>query len=132
VERIDHIAPSDHSSFYARCRFTLNVTRADMRAAGYSPSVRLFEAAAVGTPIISDIWPGIGEIFHPEREIILARDTQDVLSALSLEEARRAAIASAARDRVLAEHTSAVRARELTGIVADLCSARSKARLARV
>jgi spore maturation protein CgeB len=54
VERIEHLPPQDHPSFYSRQRFTLNVTRADMIAAGWSPSVRLFEAAACGTPIISD------------------------------------------------------------------------------
>src|SRR5690606_8999788 len=36
VERIDHLPPSEHPSFYSRQRFTLNVTRADMRAAGWS------------------------------------------------------------------------------------------------
>jgi spore maturation protein CgeB len=36
----------------------MNITRADMIKAGYSPSVRLFEAAACGTPIISDYWEG--------------------------------------------------------------------------
>jgi spore maturation protein CgeB len=49
----------EHRAFYNRQRFTLNVTRADMIAAGWSPSVRLFEAAACGTPIISDRWDGI-------------------------------------------------------------------------
>ncbi len=49
---IEHLAPQQHAAFYAAQRFTLNVTRADMRALGFSPSVRLFEAAACGTPII--------------------------------------------------------------------------------
>jgi spore maturation protein CgeB len=47
VERIEHLPPSEHAEFYAASRFTLNVTRADMIAAGWSPSVRLFEAALV-------------------------------------------------------------------------------------
>ena len=59
MERIDHVPPEEHPAFYAASRFTLNVTRADMTEAGYSPSVRLFEAAACGTPIISDRWDGI-------------------------------------------------------------------------
>ena len=59
VERIEHLPPADHAAFYSASRFTLNVTRADMIAAGWSPSVRLFEAGACGTPIVSDVWEGI-------------------------------------------------------------------------
>ena len=72
VERIEHVPPADHAGFYASSRFTLNVTRADMIRAGYSPSVRLFEAAACRTPIVSDEWPGLETIFVPGREIVLA------------------------------------------------------------
>ena len=57
VERIDHVGPADHPAFYAASRFTLNVTRADMIAAGHSPSVRLFEAAACACPVISQARP---------------------------------------------------------------------------
>ena len=46
----------------------LNVTRADTVRAGYSPSVRLFEAACA-TPIVSDEWPGLDHFFTPGREI---------------------------------------------------------------
>src|SRR4051794_4438618 len=114
VERIEHLPPSQHRGFYNRQRFTLNITRADMVRAGYSPSVRLFEAAACGVPIISDVWDGIETIFAPGEEIILARSADDVLAALremSVEERR--AIGRAARSRVLAEHTAAHRALEL-------------------
>ena len=50
VQRITHLAPRAHRRFYNRLRFTLNITRRDMVQAGYSPSVRLFEAAACGPP----------------------------------------------------------------------------------
>ncbi len=43
-----------------------------MIAAGWSPSVRLFEAASCATPVISDKWAGIDSLFDPDREIILA------------------------------------------------------------
>jgi hypothetical protein len=83
VERLEHVAPADHPAFYSASRFTLNVTRADMIAAGYSPSVRLFEAAACGVPIISDVWPGLDELFEPGREIAFATDTAAVLGLLN-------------------------------------------------
>jgi spore maturation protein CgeB len=114
VARIDHLAPPAHPGFYAAQRYTLNVTRADMVAAGWSPSVRLFEAASCGVPIISDAWDGLDELFRPGDEILLAEGAEDVVRILhNLREPRRRAIAAAARARVLAAHTSAVRAQEL-------------------
>jgi spore maturation protein CgeB len=116
VERIDHLAPGDHAAFYAAQRLTLNVTRADMVRAGFSPSVRLFEAAACATPVVSDVWPGIETIFLPGREILLARTTEEALSYLdALPEDERRAVGERARARVLAEHTPAHRARALEG-----------------
>jgi spore maturation protein CgeB len=111
VERIDHLPPSEHAAFYSASRWTLNVTRADMIARGWSPSVRLFEAAACATPIVSDVWDGIGSIFVSGSEIILATDTADVIAAIERTDA--AAIGTAAQRRVLAEHTAAIRAGEL-------------------
>lgn len=110
VERIEHLAPADHADFYSASRFTLNVTRADMIAAGWSPSVRLFEAAACETPIISDRWEGIGELFTPGEAIILADRGDDVIAALSQD---AAAIGAAARHAVLTGHTARHRAAEL-------------------
>jgi spore maturation protein CgeB len=114
VERIEHLPPAAHPSFYSRQRFTLNVTRADMRAAGWSPSVRLFEAAAVGTPIISDEWPGLGELFPSGSAILTGSSSRQVVEYLEqLPETHRNAIASAARRIVLGRHTGLARAREL-------------------
>jgi len=114
VARIEHLPPAGHAGFYAASRFTLNVTRADMVAAGYSPSVRLFEAAACATPIISDVWEGIGTVLSPGSEILLASTSDDVTDALTkLPEAERRALGRAGRARVLAAHTSAHRAAEL-------------------
>jgi spore maturation protein CgeB len=114
VERVEHLPPADHRRFYTSQRFTLNVTRADMRRAGYSPSVRLFEAAACGTPIISDIWPGIEEVLRPGSEILLAATGSEILRYLNeMSEAERRAIGARARRRVLREHTAEHRALEL-------------------
>ena len=121
VERIEHLSPDAHPDFYSSCAWTLNVTRADMIRTGWSPSVRLFEAAACGCPIISDRWDGIGDVLEPDREpggeIVLADDTDAVLSALDWAPARRDALAARARRRVLAAHTSAHRAAQLENII---------------
>ena len=120
VERTTHLAPREHRAFYCAQRFTLNVTRADMIAAGWSPSVRLFEAAACGTPIISDWWQGLDEVLAPGREILVAHAADDVLRAIrDLPDADRHALGEAARARVLAAHTAAHRAAEFEGYAAE-------------
>ena len=119
VERIDHLSPSDHARFYASQGWTLNVTRADMRQRGHSPSVRLFEAGACATPIISDPWPGLDTLFLTGHDILIAHTTQDVLDALDLPEDQRVAIARAGRARVLERHTAETRARELETFLSE-------------
>lgn len=123
VERLEHVPPADHPAFYAQSRFTLNVTRADMIAAGFSPSVRLFEAAACATPVISDRWNGLTTLFEPGREIVLADDAETVLAALCADDLTRETMGKAARRRILAEHTAAHRAAELED---HLCEARAQ------
>ena len=123
VERIEHLSPSDHAEFYNSQAWTLNVTRADMVAAGYSPSVRLFEASACATPIISDRWTGLEEFLAVGREIVVADESSQVLDTLTWSEERRAAIGCAAHKRVLACHTAAHRARQLEQLVSDLLPA---------
>lgn len=114
VERIDHLPPPEHRTFYNSQRWTLNVTRKEMVRAGYSPSVRLFEAAACATPIVSDSWPGLSEIFQPGAEILIAKSKDEVLDVLrNTSEKQRTAIGERARERVLAEHTSERRAEQL-------------------
>lgn len=114
VERIDHLPPQQHSAFYSDQRFTLNVTRADMRALGFSPSVRLFEAAACGTPVISDRWAGLETVFEPGAEILLASTPGDVIQILrDMSEDTSRAIGERARKRLLRDHTPDRRARQL-------------------
>ena len=120
VERIDHLPPAEHRAFYGAQRFTVNVTRADMVRAGWSPSVRLFEAAACCVPIISDRWEGLETVFVPDEEILIADDTETVLAALRRRDAT--SIGAAARRRVLAEHTAPQRARELVALAAEAAS----------
>ncbi|PVX29330.1 bifunctional glycosyltransferase/UDP-glucuronate decarboxylase [Sphingomonas pokkalii] len=122
VERIAHLPPAEHPGFYSASRMTLNVTRADMIAAGWSPSVRLFEAAACGTPILSDRWEGIESLFVPDDEILLADTTADALAAL---DGDVEAIGKAARRRLLERHDATHRAAELE---AHLDEARARRR----
>jgi spore maturation protein CgeB len=120
VERINHLPPARHRDFYNQQSFTLNITRADMIRAGYSPSVRLFEAAACGVPIITDAWDGLETFFEPGEEILVAKSAVDVLSYLKeLDSPQRQRLARLARNRVLKQHTAAHRAAELERYVLD-------------
>lgn len=123
VERIEHLPPADHPAFYNASRYTLNVTRADMIAAGWSPSVRLFEAAACGTTIISDVWPGLSDLLAPNREIIFADKTEQMLVFLHED---KSVIGTAARDRILAAHGAEARAAELERMIGEAAQQRQR------
>src|SRR5205823_2479347 len=106
VKRFTHLSPARHGRFYNAQKFTLNVTRAAMVAAGYSPSVRLFEAAACGTPIVTDPWQGLETFFEPDKEILIARSGAETLQFLQdLTPRERLRIGAQARARVLTHHT---------------------------
>ena len=114
LHRITHLSPAKHRAFYNSQNFTLNITRAAMVRAGFSPSVRLFEAAACGTPIISDDWPGLRTLFRSREEILIASDAREVMEILHEMPGHVAReIGLRGRERVLRQHTSAHRALEL-------------------
>lgn len=114
LSRIPHIPPARHATFYNQQRFTMNITRADMIALGYAPSVRLFEAAACGTPIISDYWEGLDTFFEIGSEILISRSPEETLTFLrELDEGERRSIGEKARKKILSKHTAAHRAKEL-------------------
>lgn len=118
VGRIIHLSPREHPAFYSSSRFTLNLTRADMIAAGYSPSVRLFEASACGAAILSDSWAGISDFLTPGEEILLPADAYEVAQILtSTPERDRIRTGNRARQRILDHHTSVHRAIQFEEIV---------------
>jgi spore maturation protein CgeB len=120
VEHTIHLSPREHPAFYASQRFTLNITREAMKRAGYSPSVRLFEAGACGTPVVSDWWEGLDTIFTPRHEILISENAEDTLRLLrDVTESERLQIGAAAREKILAAHTPEKRARQLEEYVLE-------------
>jgi spore maturation protein CgeB len=118
-----HLPCLRHREFYNQQRFTLNLTRGPMAKAGFSPSVRLFEAAACGTAIISDAWAGLEAFFEPGKEILVATSTSEVLAIIKSEPDRTTlGIGQAARERFLKEHTPDHRATELESYLSELGS----------
>lgn len=119
TERIEHLPPGAHSAFYGSMKFTINITRADMVRAGYSPSVRLFEAAACATPIITDYWEGLDSFFKPGEEILVSRSAEESLRYLrELTFEDRMAIGQRARNKVLSCHTASHRVDEMESYMA--------------
>jgi spore maturation protein CgeB len=113
VRRYEHLAPDQHSAVYSSSRATLNITRREMADSGYCPSGRFFEAAACGTPIVTDWWQGLDHFFDVDRELCVVQTADDVLSFLERQNNDLLAIGERARRRTLEEHTGERRALEL-------------------
>ncbi len=121
VERTEHLPPAKHRKFYNRQRFTLNVTRKNMVDMGYSPSVRLFEAAACGIPVISDFWEGLDEFFKIGEEILVSKSAEETIYFLkNYSESNRKQLGENARRKVLKSHSGEMRAKELENYVNEL------------
>lgn len=120
---IEHLPPAKHREYYNSLRFALNITRSDMVKAGYSPSVRLFEAAACGVPIISDYWEGLEDLFDLQTEILISGSGKETAGYLrDLDEKDRIAVGDAAKEKILSKHTARSRAAELVKHVSDMNS----------
>lgn len=122
---VSHLPPAEHPSFFSSSRLTLNVTRQAMARMGWCPSGRLFEASACGAPVVSDSWPGLDEFYEPGEEIIVVRSSSDVSDALGIGDDELRRMAGRARDRTLAEHTSAHRARTMLRLIESARSHRT-------
>jgi spore maturation protein CgeB len=121
VRYLGHVGTAEHNAFNTTPRAVLNINRASMAAYGFSPPTRVFEAAGAGACLITDAWEGIEQFLEPGRELLVAASGAEVvahLDRLSAEEAR--AIGTAARARVLAEHTYDQRAVEVERVLAGI------------
>ena len=119
IHFVRHLPPPDHPAFYGSSRVTLNVTRRAMAEMGWCPSGRLFEAAACGAAIATDVWPGLESFFDLGSEVLPVRSAGDIGAVLDMPEGDLAQVGRRARERVLAEHTSERRAAELEAILSQ-------------
>ena len=110
---VRHMPPPLHPSFFCSSRLTLNITRRAMAGYGYCPSGRLFEAAACGVPVLSDTWEGLDTFLTPGQEFLSVSTAQDVIDAFALTNHELTRMATAARERTLAQHTAEHRVKEL-------------------
>lgn len=119
VRWIGHVGTAIHNQVNCSARMVLNINRESMAHVGFSPPTRVFEAAGAGACLITDEWNGVETFFRPGREILVAKNAEDIVShlrAVSPEEARR--VGSAMRVRALREHTYELRAQTVDAILA--------------
>lgn len=112
VTCLGHVPTARHNAFNSSTLAVLNVNRGSMARYGFSPATRVFEAAGAGACLVTDPFPGLEQFLEPGREVLVAAKGEDVvrfLTDLTPDEARR--IGTAARRRVLEQHTYSRRAR---------------------
>lgn len=118
VQYIGHVGTNDHNAFNCTPKAVLNICRDSMATNGFSPATRVFEAAGAGACIITDYWEGIPTFLEPDKEILVARNGEEVAKILQkLTPERAKAIGQAALKRVLSEHTYAHRAKEFEKVL---------------
>ena len=118
VRHRGHVYTTEHNAFNASPLAVLNVARDSMAHVGFSPATRVFEAAGAAACLITDAWEGIEQFLQPDRDVLVARDGQDVADHLAaLTPARAQAIGQAALARVLGEHTYALRGAQVDALL---------------
>lgn len=118
VRKLGHVYTRDHNAINCSATAVLNINRDSMARYGASPPTRIFEAAGAGACIITDAWDGIEDFLDPGEEVLVADNgeaVRDILRGLTPDRAR--AIGTAARHRILAEHTYARRAAQFDAIL---------------
>jgi hypothetical protein len=104
----------------AAARVNLNITRRSHATVFASSSARPFELAMAGAAIVSNPYSGIERWFEPGRELVIANDADEAVSAyrhLLGDPGAAQEMGKRARERALAEHTYTHRARQLLGLL---------------
>jgi spore maturation protein CgeB len=118
VHYAGHVFTADHNAFNCTPSAVLNINRDSMARYGFSPPTRVFEAAGAAACLITDAWEGVEEFLEPGREVLVASSGEDVAAYLdALTPSRAHEIGEAARRRVLAQHTYAHRATQVSALL---------------
>jgi spore maturation protein CgeB len=133
VRYVGHVYTRDHNAFNCTPTAVLNINRESMARYGFSPPTRIFEAAGAGACLITDAWEGIELFLEPNREVLVAKDAEEVarhLSDLTRERARE--IGQAALRRMHAEHTYRHRVGQLEAVLEGRSTGREQLQEARL
>ena len=125
VASLGHVASHEHNAFNSTPKAVLNISRESMATMGFSPATRVFEAAGAGACLITDHWEGLDLFLTPDVEVLVARDTADVVEIMSGLDAEKAGrIGGSARARVLRDHTYDQRAALADKVLREALSAK--------
>jgi spore maturation protein CgeB len=126
VRWIGHVGTSVHNRVNSSARMVLNINRESMAEVGFSPPTRVFEAAGAGACLITDHWTGVEAFFAPGREILVARNAEDIVQHLRNTSRERAkAMGEAMLERALHDHTYSLRAQQVDSIITSARKGRS-------
>jgi hypothetical protein len=108
------------SRVISSARVNLNVARKPHATVAASSTSRLFELAAAGAAIVTNPYEGIERWFEPGRELVVVGSADEAVETyreLLADPAAAEELGRRARERVLDEHTFAMRARRLLDLV---------------
>jgi spore maturation protein CgeB len=118
VRAVGHVYTHEHNDFNTSPRAVLNIARDSMASMGFSPATRVFEAAGAGACLITDAWLGLDLFLKENDEVLVARDGADVAAHLAaLTPERALAIGTAAKARILRDHTYSRRGAEVDALL---------------
>ena len=120
ARQLPYLSFSKLREYVCRSKINLCVTRGAHASVYASSSSRPFELGALGACIVANPYLGIEEWFEPDKELIVVHSAEEAIERYQylLENDReRIAIGSAARQRVLKQHTFRHRAQELIDII---------------
>jgi len=123
VEELPYLSFSKLREYVCRSKLNLVITRGAHATLYASSSSRPFELAAMRACMVANPYNGIEEWFEPGKEIIVVEsgeEAQERYEYLLSNDAERQAIAQAAHDRLLKQHTFRHRARQLMQIVQEV------------
>ena len=121
AQTLPYLSFSKLREYACRSRINLCITREAHASVFASSSSRPFELASMGCCIVANPYLGVETWFEPNKEIFIVQSGEEALDRyryLLAHDTERQAAGSAARERVLKQHTFRHRARELRDIVA--------------
>jgi spore maturation protein CgeB len=120
TELLPYMSFNKLREYACRSKINLCITRGAHASVYASSSSRPFELASMNCCIVANPYDGIEEWFEPGKELIVVRSTDEAVDRyryLLSHDTERRAMAQAAYERVLKEHTFRHRARQLVGII---------------
>ena len=118
VRMLGHVPTAEHNALNCSARLVLNINRASMARYGWSPPTRVFEAGGAGACMVVDRWEGIEMFLEPGREVLVADDGEAVAEYVhGMGESQARAIGRRARQRLLRQHTYALRAEQVEAVL---------------